>query len=118
MELCSRDGNMLQLSDMDIDPNTRKSSVFETLRIYEFKEIESLDDIDVDASIHINQSYLMLVIRLNLYSPVRINQCRRSCTYRNRIFSKVTSDNDQSIWEKLIPPFAARYGIPCCFTCR
>ena len=64
-----RDGNMLQLSDMDIDPNTRKSSVFETLRIYEFKAIESLDDIDVDASIHINQSYSDVSDQLNLYSP-------------------------------------------------
>ena len=64
-----RDGNMLQLSDMDIDPNTRKSSVFETLRIYEFKEIESLDDIDVDAPFILIRVILMLVIRLNLYSP-------------------------------------------------
>ena len=107
-----RDGNMLQLSDMDIDPNTRKSSVFETLRIYEFKEIESLYDIDVDASIHINQSYSDVSDQTEFVLSLHAltNAEDRALTEIGSSAQAITSDNDQSTWEKIDTTFSLPVG--------
>ena len=59
------DGQMLQMSEMDVDPIAQKSSSVEILRIYELNEMRFSNSADVETAVHINQSFSR-AIRLNL----------------------------------------------------
>ena len=98
-----KDGEMIQLTEMDIDPVAQLSSTFEVLRIYEFDKEDLTSLIDVETSIHINQSFsdtsdeTEFVLSLHALGNDASHPLSEIGSSNEAMFS----DNDQSTWEKI-----------------
>ena len=98
-----KDGEMIQLTEMDIDPVAQLSSTFEVLRIYEFDKEDLPSLIDVESSIHINQSFsdtsdeTEFVLSLHALGNDASHPLSEIGSSNEAMFS----DNDQSTWEKI-----------------
>ena len=98
-----KDGEMIQLTEMDIDPVAQLSSTFEVLRIYEFDKEDLTSLIDIETSIHINQSFsdtsdeTEFVLSLHALGNDASHPLSEIGSSNEAMFS----DNDQSTWEKI-----------------
>jgi hypothetical protein len=98
-----KDGEMIQMTEMDIDPVTQLSSTFEVLRIYEFDKEDLPSLVDVESSIHINQSFsdtsdeTEFVLSLHALG----NDASHPLSEIGFSNEAMFSDNDQSTWEKI-----------------
>ena len=106
------DGQMLQMSEMDVDPVAQKSSSVEILRIYELNEMGLSNSTDVETAVHINQSFsdtsdqtefVLSLHALGSENNQPISEIASSAEV-------LISDNDQSTWEKIDASFSLPYG--------
>ena len=106
------DGQMLQMSEMDVDPVAQKSSSVEILRIYELNEMRLSNSADVETAVHINQSFsdtsdqtefVLSLHALGSENNQPISEIASSAEV-------LISDNDQSTWEKIDASFSLPDG--------